>query len=38
MLCQPWTYGDYPLHIANNIDYTVDAEQRQDGAQPRAAR
>jgi len=23
MLCQPWTFGDYPLHIANNMDYTV---------------
>ena len=23
MLCQPWTYGNYPLHIANNTDYTV---------------
>ncbi len=23
MLCQPWTFGDYPLHIANNTDYTV---------------
>ncbi len=23
MLCQPWTYGNYPLHIANNVDYTV---------------
>jgi len=23
MLCQPWTYGPYPLHIANNADYTV---------------
>jgi branched-chain amino acid transport system substrate-binding protein len=23
MLCQPWTYGSYPLHIANNMDYTV---------------
>jgi len=23
MLCEPWTYGHYPLHIANNVDYTV---------------
>jgi branched-chain amino acid transport system substrate-binding protein len=23
MLCQAWTYGDYPLHIPNNSDYTV---------------
>jgi branched-chain amino acid transport system substrate-binding protein len=23
MLCQLWTYGDYPMHIANNADYTV---------------
>jgi branched-chain amino acid transport system substrate-binding protein len=23
MLCQGWTYGDYPLHIPNNADYTV---------------
>jgi branched-chain amino acid transport system substrate-binding protein len=23
MLCQLWTYGSYPLHIANNEDYTV---------------
>jgi len=23
MLCQLWTYGDYPLHIPNNMDYTV---------------
>jgi branched-chain amino acid transport system substrate-binding protein len=23
MLCQPWTYGSYPLHIPNNEDYTV---------------
>jgi branched-chain amino acid transport system substrate-binding protein len=23
MLCQPWTFGNYPLHIANNADYTV---------------
>ena len=23
MLCQQWTYGSYPTHIANNEDYTV---------------
>ncbi len=23
MLCQPWVYGDYPLHIPNNADFTV---------------
>jgi len=23
MLCKPWTYGPYKLHIANNTDYTV---------------
>ena len=23
MLCQLWTYGAYPLHIPNNVDYTV---------------
>jgi branched-chain amino acid transport system substrate-binding protein len=22
-LCEPWTYGAYPLHIPNNTDYTV---------------
>jgi branched-chain amino acid transport system substrate-binding protein len=26
MLCQPWTYGKYPFHIANNVDYTVTPE------------
>jgi len=26
MLCQLWTYGDYPLHIPNNADYTVTAD------------
>jgi hypothetical protein len=26
MLCQPWTFGDYSLHIANNTDYTVTPE------------
>jgi len=23
MLCQAWSYGSYPLHIPNNMDYTV---------------
>ena len=23
MLCQLWTYGNYPMHIPNNMDYTV---------------
>jgi len=23
VLCQPWTYGKYPMHIPNNTDYTV---------------
>jgi branched-chain amino acid transport system substrate-binding protein len=23
MLCQGWTYGNYPMHIPNNVDYTV---------------
>jgi branched-chain amino acid transport system substrate-binding protein len=23
MLCQGWTYGDFPMHIPNNVDYTV---------------
>jgi branched-chain amino acid transport system substrate-binding protein len=23
LLCQPWTYGDYPLHIPNNADFTT---------------
>jgi len=23
MLCKPFTYGDYPMHIPNNTDYTV---------------
>ena len=22
-LCRPWTYGNYPLHIPNNVDITV---------------
>jgi len=23
LLCSPWTYGHLPLHIPNNVDYTV---------------
>ena len=23
VLCKPWTYGDYPMHIPNNVDYTT---------------
>ena len=23
LLCQPWIYGDYPLHIPNNSDFTT---------------
>lgn len=26
MLCRPWTYGDYPLHIPNSVDYTTTPE------------
>lgn len=26
MLCRPWTYGPYKLHIANHTDYTVTPE------------
>ncbi len=22
MQCQPWVYGNYPLHIPNNADFT----------------
>ena len=29
MLCQLWTYGDYPLHIPNNSDYTVTPKEGQ---------
>lgn len=25
-LCKPWTFGDYPMHIPNNTDYTVTPE------------
>jgi branched-chain amino acid transport system substrate-binding protein len=23
MLCRGWTYGNYPMHIPNNVDYTT---------------
>ena len=26
MICQAWTYGDYSMHIPNNEDYTVTAQ------------
>jgi branched-chain amino acid transport system substrate-binding protein len=26
LLCQPWVYGDYPLHIPNNSDFTTTPE------------
>jgi len=29
MLCQQWTYGDYSMHIPNNMDYTVTASNGQ---------
>jgi branched-chain amino acid transport system substrate-binding protein len=29
MLCRPWTYGNYPLHIPNNVDYTVTPDNGQ---------
>ena len=38
MLCQPWTFGHYPLHIPNNTDYTVTPQQREDGDHSRAVR
>jgi branched-chain amino acid transport system substrate-binding protein len=29
MLCQQWTYGSYSMHIPNNEDYTVTAQNGQ---------
>jgi branched-chain amino acid transport system substrate-binding protein len=29
MLCQKWSYGSYSLHIPNNMDYTVTANNGQ---------
>jgi branched-chain amino acid transport system substrate-binding protein len=26
LICQPWVYGDYPLHIPNNSDFTTTPE------------
>ena len=26
LLCQPWVYGNYPLHIPNNADFTTTPE------------
>jgi branched-chain amino acid transport system substrate-binding protein len=23
LICQPWVYGSYPLHIPNNSDFTT---------------
>jgi branched-chain amino acid transport system substrate-binding protein len=41
MLCEPWTYGPYALHIANNVDYTVTPKNGQmviaQGCQPISA-
>ncbi len=28
-LCQQWTYGPYPEHVANNMDYTVTPQNGQ---------
>jgi branched-chain amino acid transport system substrate-binding protein len=29
MLCRPWTYGDFPLHVPNSVDYTTTPESGQ---------
>ena len=29
MLCQGWTYGGYPMHIPNNVDYTTTPDNGQ---------
>jgi len=35
LICQPWVYGDYPLHIPNNADFTTTPENgRMVTAQP----
>jgi branched-chain amino acid transport system substrate-binding protein len=34
MLCQKWTFGSYPLHIPNNMDYTVTPNNGQMVAAP----
>ena len=35
LICQPWVYGDYPLHIPNNADFTTTPDNgRMVTAQP----
>ena len=29
MLCQGWTYGSFPMHIPNNVDYTTTPDNGQ---------
>src|SRR5215469_808079 len=29
MLCRGWTYGSYPMHIPNNVDYTTTPDNGQ---------
>ena len=29
MQCQGWTYGSYPMHIPNNVDYTTTPDNGQ---------
>jgi branched-chain amino acid transport system substrate-binding protein len=29
MLCQGWTYGNFPMHIPNNVDYTTTPDNGQ---------
>ena len=35
MICGTWTYGNYPMHIPNNADYTVTPTNGQMLARPR---
>jgi branched-chain amino acid transport system substrate-binding protein len=37
MLCQQWTYGSYSMHIPNNEDYTVTADNGQMVLAPNGA-
>jgi branched-chain amino acid transport system substrate-binding protein len=37
MVCQQWTYGAYSMHIANNEDYTVTANNGQMTLAPNGA-
>ncbi len=37
MLCQQWTYGSYSMHIPNNEDYTVTANNGQMTLAPNGA-